>query len=61
MQQVSQDKCETFNYTQSKRLTDPLIDQSKVKLHELIRPLNLIYLGMNFLDLLDEQTTDLLF
>ena len=49
MQQVKQDKSETYNYTQSKRVTARVNDCSKVKLHGLVGSLNLISLGMESL------------
>ena len=38
MQQVKQDKRETYIYTQSKPLTPPVNNYSKVKPYELVRP-----------------------
>ena len=61
MQQVKQDKCETNNYTKSKRLTACVNDCSKEKTALLSLTTKLISLGMNFLDPLDQQITDLLF
>ena len=61
MQRVKQDKSGTFNYKQSKQATACINGYSKVKLHGLVRPLNFISLGMDFLDPLDEWITDLLF
>ena len=55
------DKFETYNYTETKRLTARVNDYFKVKLHGLVRPLNFISLGMDFLDPLDQRVTDLLF
>ena len=61
MQQVKQDKCETNNYTKSKRLTACVNDCSKENTALISLTTKLISLGMNFLDPLDQQITDLLF
>ena len=50
MQQVKQEKSETYNYTQSKQTTARVNDCSKVKLCGLVGPLNFIFLDMDFLD-----------
>ena len=58
MQQVKQNKSENYNYTNSKQATACVNDCSKVKLHGLVRPLNLIFPGMDLLDYLDQQISD---
>ena len=57
MQQVKHDKSKTYNYTQSKQATACVNDCSKVKLRELVGPLNLISLGIDFLDPLNQEIT----
>ena len=57
-QQVKLDKYKTCNYTQSKQQTARTNDCSKVKLHGLVRSLNFISLGVDFLDPVNQQITD---
>ena len=61
MQEVKQDKSETYNYKQSKRSKACVNDCSKIKLHGLVGPLNFISLGTDFLVHLDQPIIDLLF
>ena len=57
-QQVKQDKSETSNYTQPNCPTAHVNGCSKIKLHGLVAPLNIISLGMGYLDSLDHWITD---
>ena len=61
MEQVKQDKCETYNCTQSKQLTAHVNDRSKVKVHGLVRPLNFISFSIDFLDHLYWWITNMFF
>ena len=59
--QANQDKSETYNYTQRNLPTACVNDCSKVKVHELFRPLKLICQGMDFGDHSDQWIADLSF
>ena len=61
MQHVKQDKSETYNYIHTIKMTKISKKKSKVKLHGLAEPLNLISLGISFLYPLGQRITDLLF
>ena len=60
-QRSNQEQFETYDYIFSNLPEACVNDCLKVILHDFVRSLKLICLGMDFLDYLDQQSTDLLF